>query len=147
MKVPKEGDIVLVKDDNMARSSWKLVKIQHLRIGLDGEIRSAEILLPNCLTVVRAINFLYPLELPTLQEETNHQPIQDEKNVQRQRTKFNIADDAPAPEERLTVEPNDDSFIDGKKRKASLIARRRIFEGLRDNGTPVLFCFSSGRLS
>ena len=47
----------------------------------------------------------------------------------------------------LTVEPNDDSFIDDKKRKASLITRRRIFEGLRDNGTPVLFCFSSGRLS
>ena len=146
MKVPKEGDIVLVKDDNMARSSWKLAKIQRLRIGLDGEIRSAEILLPNCLTVVRAINFLYPLELPTLQEETNHQSTQGDKNVQRQRTEFNIADDAPAPEERLTVEPND-SFIDDKKRKASLIARRRIFEGLRDNGTPVLFCFSSRRLS
>ena len=74
--------------------------------------------------MARAINFLYPLELPTLQEETNHQPTHDEKNVQRQRTEFNIADDAPAPEERLTVEP-DDSFIDDKKRKASIIARRR----------------------
>ena len=52
----------------MVRSSWKLGKIQHLQTGLDGEIRSAEIL-PNCTTIVRAINFLYPLELPTLQED------------------------------------------------------------------------------
>ena len=69
MKVPKKRDIVLVKDDNMVRSSWKLGKIQHLQTGLDGEIRSTEILLPNRMTIVRAINFLYPLELPTLQEE------------------------------------------------------------------------------
>ena len=30
VKVPKKGDIFLVKNDNMARSSWKLGKIQHL---------------------------------------------------------------------------------------------------------------------
>ena len=38
VKVPKEGDIVLVKDDSMPRSSWKLGKIQRLKIGIDGEI-------------------------------------------------------------------------------------------------------------
>ena len=47
VKVPKEGDIVLIKDDNMPRSSWKLGKIQRLKTGIDGEIRSAEILLPK----------------------------------------------------------------------------------------------------
>ena len=55
------------------------------------------------MTVVRAINFLYPLELPTLQEEINQQPTQDGKNVQGQRTEFNVTDDAP--EEQRTVEP------------------------------------------
>ena len=44
-------------------------KIQHLRTGVDGEIQSADILLPNHMMITRAINFLYPLELPTLQEE------------------------------------------------------------------------------
>ena len=53
----------------MARSSWKLGKILHLQTGLDEEIQSAEILLPNRMIVKRAVNFLYPLELPTLQEE------------------------------------------------------------------------------
>ena len=79
MKVPKEGVIVLVKDDNMARSSWKLEKIQLLQTGLDGEIQSAEILLPNCTTIARAINFLYLLELPTLQEENKQEPRKDGK--------------------------------------------------------------------
>ena len=86
MKVPKEGDVVLVKDDNMARSRWKLGKILHLRAGLDGEVRSAEILLPNRMVITRAVNFLYPLELPTLQEENIHNQERDGKNKQGQRT-------------------------------------------------------------
>ena len=44
-------------------------KIQCLKAGIDGEIRSAEILLPSHSVISRAINFLYPLELPTLQDE------------------------------------------------------------------------------
>ena len=47
-------------------------KIQHLRTGVDGEIQSADILLPNHMMITRAINFLYPLELPTLQEENKN---------------------------------------------------------------------------
>ena len=85
--------------------------------------------------------------MPTLQEETDRQPTQDEKNVQGQRIEFNVTDDAP--EGQRTAESNiiGDNSIDDKKRKASLIAQRRIFEGLRDNGTPVLFCLSPARLS
>ena len=79
IKVPKEGDIVLVKDDNMARSRWKLGKILHLRAGLDGEVQSAEILLPNHMVITRVVNFLYPLELPTFQEENIHNQERDEK--------------------------------------------------------------------
>ena len=72
VKVPKEGDIVLIKDDNMPRSSWKLGKIQRLKTGIDGVIRSAEILLPSHTVISRGINFLYPLELPTLQDENKN---------------------------------------------------------------------------
>ena len=108
----------------MARSSWKLGKIQHLRTGVDEEIQSADILLPNHMMITRAINFLYPLELPTLQE--------------KQEPNNGITD----------VEPNttDDHSINDK-RKAYFVARKRIFDCLRDNRTSVLFCLSPGRLS
>ena len=97
----------------MARNSWKLGKIQHLRTGVDGEIRSADIILPNYMMITRAINFLYPLELPTLQEE-------------KQEPNNGITD----------VEPNttDDHSINNDKRKAYFVAQKRIFDCLRDNG-------------
>ena len=40
-------------------------------------IRSADILFPNHMMIARAINFLYPLELPTLQEEKQEYNITD----------------------------------------------------------------------
>ena len=92
MTVPKQGDIVLIKDDNMARSRWKLGKILHLRAGLDREIRSAEILLPNRMVITRAVNFLYPLELLTLQEENIHNQEWDGKNKQEKRAFEDIAE-------------------------------------------------------
>ena len=115
------GDIVLIKD-NMAR----VAEVgQHLRTGVDGEIQSADLLLPNHMMITRTINFLYPLELPTLQEE-------------KQEPNIGITD----------VEPDttDDHSIDNK-RKSYFVARKRIFYCLRDNGTLVLFCLSPGRLS
>ena len=144
MKVPKKGGIVFVKDDNMARRSWKFGKIQHLRIGLDDEIRSAEILLPNHTTIVRAINFLYPLELPTLQEE-KQELRKDDENMQEQiADRSNIIDEVFS--EGQTMEPNttDRSIYGDKKRKAYLVTRKRIFDCMRDNGTSVLFYLSPG---
>ena len=77
------------------------------------------------MMITIAINFLCPLELPTLQEE-------------KQEPKNSITD----------VEPNttDDHSIDNDKRKTYFVARKRIFDCLRDNATSVLFCLSSGRL-
>ena len=96
----KVGDIVLIKD-NMARSSWKLGKIQHLRTGVDGEIISADILLPNHMMITRAINFLYLLELPTLQKE-------------KQEPNIGISD--------VELNTTDDHSIDNDKRKAYFVA-------------------------
>ena len=105
-----------------------------MRTGLDGEIRSAEILLPNRMIITRAVNFLYPLELPTLQEEK-----WDGNKEQGLRT---------FEDPLLGTEIADLNGIDDdKKRKAACIARRRIFNYLRDHGTSVLFCLSPGRLS
>ena len=138
-----------MKDDNMASSSWKLGKIQHLQTGLDSEIRSAEILLPNRMKIVRAINFLYPLELSTLQEE-KQELRKDGENIQEQiADRSNIIEDGFSEGQLMEPNTTDRSIYDDKKRKAYLVARKRTFDCMRDNGTSVLFCLyiSPERLS
>ena len=68
---PKNGDVVLIKDD-LPRGSWKIGRIIQLRQSSDGHCRSAKILLPSNKVLNRALNFLYPLECGTTEE------IQDE---------------------------------------------------------------------
>ena len=43
----KIGDIVIVSDENTARSHWPLGKIKAIKISDDGMVRSAEIKLQN----------------------------------------------------------------------------------------------------
>ena len=109
-------------------------KIQRLKIGIDGEIRSAEILLPSHTVISRAINFLYPLELPTLQDERQQEFEHNSYYEDDIRKQTRVATD-------------DTMHLDEKKRKASVVAQKRIYDCLKDNGTPVLFCLSPGRLS
>ena len=84
----------------MARCSWKLGKIQHLRTGLDGEVQSADILPPNHMIIAGTINFFCIF-----------------LNITRKKFHPNITD----------VEPN---LTDGHillindKRKAYLVAQR-----------------------
>ena len=122
-------------------------KILHLRVGLDGEVRSAQILLPNRMVITRAVNFLCPLELPTLQEENIHDQEWDGKNKQGQRTYEDTADLNGVDESVVKQRSTESNFNDDKMRRAALIAQKRIFDCLRDNGTSVLFCLSPGRLS
>ena len=62
---PKSGDVVLIKD-NLPRGSWKLGKIQKLISSLDGQTRSAIILLPSKKTVNCPVSLLYPIECPAV---------------------------------------------------------------------------------
>lgn len=127
-RVPKEGDIVLVKDDNLPRSSWKLGRILHLVHGQDEKVRSAKILLPGHTVVSRAINCLYTLELPTCKEE--------------QKISAEHCNDLKIPHEDMSEETSgkqdNNQNIDKKQRKASQIARQAIFKSLNDNGA-ILF--------
>lgn len=62
---PIEGSIVIVKDDNLPRSAWKIGQIIRLITSRDFKIRSAEVQLPSQNIISRPINHLYPLELRT----------------------------------------------------------------------------------
>ena len=48
-KEPTEGSIVIIKDDNLPRSNWRIGKILRLIVSRDSKIRSAEIQLPGKL--------------------------------------------------------------------------------------------------
>ena len=68
-RLPKTGDVVLVKDENLPRAAWKLGKILNLIQGRDGKVRSAEVMLSGYTKISRAINHLYPLEMPLCEKE------------------------------------------------------------------------------
>ena len=60
---PVLGEIVLIHKEDAPRGVWKLGKIIKLLNRKDGEITTAELLLPNKKTINRPINLLYPLEI------------------------------------------------------------------------------------
>jgi len=60
---PVPDEIVLIKEDNNFRGFWKLGRIVELNEGKDGNIRSAEVKLPNNNILKKPINSLYPLEI------------------------------------------------------------------------------------
>lgn len=61
--VPEPGQIVMVADDNVKRGFWKLAEVINPIPSADGEVRSADIRLPNNNTTIRPIMKLIPLEL------------------------------------------------------------------------------------
>ena len=63
-KEPTEGSIIVVKDDNIPRSNWRIGKILRLIVSGDSKIRSAEIQLPGNVVMMRPVKHLYPLEVP-----------------------------------------------------------------------------------
>ena len=66
----KVRDVVLIHEDNVPRSSWKLAIIKRLICGSDGRVRAANI--PTSTGVTnRAIHLLYPLEV-TLADPQEH---------------------------------------------------------------------------
>ena len=64
-KEPTVGSIIIVRDDNLPRSNWRIGKILRLIVSRDSKIRSAEIQLPGNVIIARPVNWhLYPLEVP-----------------------------------------------------------------------------------
>ena len=67
---PKEGDIVIVKDDKHPRSSWKLGKILKLISSRDLKVTVAQIHLPGHSTITRAINYFFPIRIKSITSTT-----------------------------------------------------------------------------
>lgn len=62
-KRPAVGDYVQLKGDTNNRTHWAVGRISALPVGLDGQIRTAHVTLPNGHVLTRSIGHLYPLEL------------------------------------------------------------------------------------
>uniref|UniRef100_A0A1I7X0P1 DUF5641 domain-containing protein n=1 Tax=Heterorhabditis bacteriophora TaxID=37862 RepID=A0A1I7X0P1_HETBA len=60
----KDNDIVLIFDPNQSRNSWKLGRVSKLTPTKHGDIRYAEVTLPNKRIIQRPTNLLIPLEIP-----------------------------------------------------------------------------------
>ena len=129
---PKEGEIVIVKEDNVPRSSWKLGKVTRLILGGDSKIQSAEIQLSSKNTI--CINHLYPLELPI------------HENSMERLIECRCDEELPKiDEQKLSVDPdsrnNNEVTIAFGQRKAYLKAQQAIYNCLKDNCCVIVFCF------
>ena len=125
---PKEGSIVIVKDNHLPRSNWKLGRIIRLIPSSDSRIRAAEVLLPGRSVVSRAINCLFPLELP-------------DKPVSKHHTKEDLSEIDVLSKENFASNDNEDrNGREKRQRKASIEARKIIYNSLEHDCCTALFC-------
>ena len=124
--IPKKGQVVIIKEDNIPRAVWKIGKIEKVFKGLDDRVRTAEVRLPNNKYVLRAINQLYPMEVPNLED---HDKEPDSEHIN------NIPDDTCIADSRS------DQSTEHKcpTRQAAIKARERINELHLDDPLTVLF--------
>ena len=82
-----EGEVVLVHEDNVKRSNWKMGKILELIAGKDGEVRGAKLKLitkGKPTLVNRAVQKLYPLEVCSVSREFDEGNIHPVRNAVKQ---------------------------------------------------------------
>ena len=71
VQYPKVGDVVIVKEDQKPRNTWKLVVVKQLITGKDGVTRGAKLKTAGGNQYLeRTIQHLYPLELQCDREST-----------------------------------------------------------------------------
>uniref|UniRef100_A0A914QFV6 Phlebovirus glycoprotein G2 fusion domain-containing protein n=1 Tax=Panagrolaimus davidi TaxID=227884 RepID=A0A914QFV6_9BILA len=62
---PEGNELVIVEDDDIPKSDWKIAKIVETHLSDDGECRSATVKTANGRELKRSVKHLYPLELST----------------------------------------------------------------------------------
>ena len=71
IQYPKVGEVVIVKEDQKPRNTWKLAIVKQLITGKDGVIRGAKLKTAGGNNYLeRAIQHLYPLELQCDKDST-----------------------------------------------------------------------------
>ena len=138
-KEPTEGSIVIVKDDNLPRSNWRIGKILRLIVSRDSKIRSAEIQLPGNIIMTRPVNHLYPLEVP---ENPDNSITESDvnKNDKPKDLDNSVTDVDKIDAVRNSIVPSQIEPIK-QQRKAATQARLAIQKHLNDNISTVIFCF------
>ena len=103
------GDIVLLHDDSLPRSFWKLARVQELIDGRDGKTRGAVIKIPasdgKTTTLRRPLQLLYPLEIKCKdqyepKEQANEQSTEEqvtEQSTEEQVTVQSQGDQTASP--------------------------------------------------
>ena len=129
-KIPKPGDVVLIKD-NYPRGSWKLGKVQSLIPSQDGEIRAATILLPSKRSLNRPINLLFPIECP------DATPIPG-TGIDNETDEINEG----IPSVPVDQTTNDDTSEERPRRKAAIKARENIRNCIKHDFVGLTFIHS-----
>ena len=115
------GDVVLIKEDNLPRGSWRLGRIEELIKSRDGLIRSAKVLLSSNKMVGRPLSLLFPVECQAT-GTTDHQKQQDEPT-----------DTGSHAFEGLTQQTdNEKPVVKRPQRPAASMAREKIKEQLQN---------------
>ena len=104
----------------MPRAAWKLGKIIDLVQGRDGMVRSAEVLLPGHTRISRAINYLYPLEIPIYEKKVDDESLENSGKQGHD---------------------NDDKTATGEKK-----AQQAICQSLKGHGAATIFFVSPGNV-
>ncbi|VDM98485.1 unnamed protein product, partial [Onchocerca ochengi] len=96
-RTPHEEEIVLVNEPETPRSMWKLAKIKKINRSKDGEVRSAQIQMPNGKLLDRSINLLYPLEITNGEEKDKKEEANLDKEESRSQS---LAVEKPVKEDK-----------------------------------------------
>ena len=93
---PSINDVVLIYDEKLKRSRWRMGRIKNLIVSRDGKIRAAEVnVISNgaLSTLTRPINKLYPVEIHVNNEVYKDVNINnDYKNIE-DGVQFTFVDD------------------------------------------------------
>ena len=71
-KVPRIGEVVLLRDDERPRGVWNLARVLETYESSDGQIRSVKVITPEGRSLMRPVNHLLCLEIQERQMNENH---------------------------------------------------------------------------
>ena len=128
---PKIGEIVIIKDDNLPRRAWKLGRIKSYIFSKDNQIRAVKVQLANKNILDRAINHLYPLEIPSVADEfkvTNNELRPDDNVTNNElRPDDNVISNELRPDDNVISAKDDNGSSNSSKFKILAYEAKEMF--------------------